>query len=113
MVPTPEEYLKLLDGQGDGVHYEIESFDTHVTNPSFQYGAPTNIVDNARLERNGSRMSLAVVVVGKVQFGKGKDAPAKMFNETFMLVPNWDAMSKNPPRGVQKWLILSQNFRAL
>lgn len=113
MVATPEDYLKLLQSQGDGVHYEIESFDTHVMNPSFQYGAPTNIIDNAKLESNGSRMSIVVVTVGKVQFGQGKDAPAKMFNETFVLVPNWDAMKKNPPRGLQKWLIMSQNFRAL
>lgn len=113
VVATPDGYSKLLDAQGEGVHYEIESFDTHVMNPSFQYGAPDNVLENAKLERNGFRMSIIVTTIGRVQFGKGKDAPQKMFNETFVLVPNWDSMARNPPRGIRKWLIMSQNFRAL
>lgn len=82
-------------------------------NPSFQYGAPDNIYNQNRVEKNGGRISVVVVTVGKVQFGKGRDAPQKMFNETFVLVPNWDTMTRNPPRGLKKWLIMSQNFRAL
>lgn len=93
--------------------YEIESFDTHVMNPSFQYGAPGNLQDNNKIEKNGGRMSIVVTTMGRVQFGKGREAPQKMFNETFVLVPNWEAMGKNPPRGIKRWLIMSQNFRAL
>ncbi len=113
VVPTPAEYLTLLEGQGQGVRYEIESLDAHVINPSTGYGAPENIHDNPKVERTGGRMSIVVTTMGRVQFGKARDSPQKMFNETFVLVPNWDAMTRNPPRGLQKWLIMSQNFRAL
>ncbi|KAI9149523.1 nuclear transport factor [Paramyrothecium foliicola] len=113
VVDTPENYLRLLESQGNDVRYEIESLDAHVMNPSFQLGAPENLNDNAKVERNGGRMSIVVVAMGKVQFGKGRDAPQKMFNETFVLVPNWDALARNPPRGLKRYLIMSQNFRAL
>lgn len=113
IVTSPAEYSKLLEEQGPGVHYEAESFDTHVLNPSFAYSAPDHIPDQDMREKKGERMSVAVTVMGKVRYGKGKDAPVKMFNETFVLVPNWDAMVRNPPRGIRRWLIMSQNFRAL
>ncbi|KAG6007230.1 hypothetical protein E4U21_006249 [Claviceps maximensis] len=113
LVATPADYSKLLDAQGEGVRYEVESLDVHVINRSSQYGAPEIIHDNNRIEKNGGRMSIAVATMGRVQFGKGKDAPRKMFNESFVLVPNWDSMAKNPPRGLRRWLIMSQNFRAL
>ncbi|KAM0561639.1 hypothetical protein ACHAPJ_002807 [Fusarium lateritium] len=113
VVPAPADYSKLLEAQGNDAHYEIESFDAHVMNPNFTMGAPENLYDNARRERNGEKMSILVTVMGRVQYGKGKDAPQKMFNETFVLVPNWESMTKNPPKGVKKWLIMSQNFRAL
>ena len=113
VVATPADYNTLLEAQGRDVRYEIESLDAHVINPSSQYGAPDNIHDNNKVERNGSRMSIVVTTMGKVQFGKGREAPAKMFNETFVLVPNWDSLTRNPPRGAKRWLIMSQNFRAL
>ncbi|KAH6987928.1 nuclear transport factor 2 domain-containing protein [Ilyonectria sp. MPI-CAGE-AT-0026] len=113
VVATPDDYSKLLEGQGTGAHYEIESFDAHPVNPSFQYGAPENIQDNAKVEKSGGRISVAVTIMGRFQLGRGREAPQTMFNETFVLVPNWDSMGRNPPRGVKKWLIMSQNFRAL
>ncbi|KAK0383712.1 hypothetical protein NLU13_9623 [Sarocladium strictum] len=113
VVPTPEDYQKLLEAQGHGVRYDVESLDAQVMNPSFQYGAPEAVQNNPQAEKNGQRMSIVVMVTGKVQFGKSREAPQKMFNETFVLVPNWDALKKNPPRGIRKWLIMSQNFRAL
>ncbi|KAF5018134.1 hypothetical protein F66182_9897 [Fusarium sp. NRRL 66182] len=99
VVPTPADYSKLLEAQGKDVHYETESLDAHVMNPSFSMGAPENVYDNARKEKNGERMSIIVTVMGRVQYGKGRDAPQKMFNETFVLVPNWAVMTKNPPGG--------------
>ncbi|KOS17049.1 hypothetical protein ESCO_005944 [Escovopsis weberi] len=113
VVTSPEAYLKLLESQGEDVSYLVESFDAHVMNPSFQLGAPETVYDNERVEKNGGRMSIVVTTMGKVRFGKGREAPQKMFNETFVLVPNWDAMTRNPPRGVRRWLVMSQNFRAL
>ncbi|KAH8177072.1 Nuclear transport factor 2, Eukaryote [Sarocladium implicatum] len=112
VLPTPEDYQKLVEAQGHGVRYDVESLDTQVMNPSFQFGAPEHVQNNAKAE-SGARMSIVVMTTGKVQYGKGREAPQKMFNETFVLVPNWDALKNNPPRGIRKWLIMSQNFRAL
>ncbi|KAK4075280.1 uncharacterized protein Triagg1_4401 [Trichoderma aggressivum f. europaeum] len=113
VVPTPAEYSKLLESQGENVLYEIESLDSHIINPSFQYGAPDTVYESEKNEKSGRRMSIVVTTMGKVRFGKGREAPQKMFNETFVLVPNWDAMARNPARGLKRWLIMSQNFRAL
>ncbi|KAL2677216.1 hypothetical protein Neosp_010984 [[Neocosmospora] mangrovei] len=101
VLSAPDDYSKLLEAQGQGALYELESFDSH------------NVYDGAKVEKNGGRMSILVNVMGKVQYGKGREAPQKMFHETFVLVPNWEAMVKNPPKGVKRWLIMSQNFRAL
>lgn len=113
VVATPEAYLQLLEAQGAGVQYEIESFDAHIMNPSFKYGAPENIYDGAKVEKSGGRMSIVVTVMGRVKYGKDREALQKMFNETFVLAPNWESMVRNPPRGLKRWLIISQNFRAL
>ncbi|CAI4210302.1 unnamed protein product [Parascedosporium putredinis] len=64
-------------------------------------------------DRSGSRMSLLVQVTGRVHFGKGRDSVRKPFNEVFVLVPNWEALSRNAPRNLRRWLIMSQNFRTL
>jgi NTF2-related export protein 1/2 len=37
----------------------------------------------------------------------------KAFTESWLLVPHWEALGRNPPRGLRKWLVVSQNFRAL
>ncbi|GJC93400.1 nuclear transport factor 2 domain-containing protein [Colletotrichum higginsianum] len=97
----PDEYVALLDTQGEDVRYEIESLDAHVINNDFSLGCPEHLLRGTRR------------VTGRVFYGKGRDAPAKTFNEVFVLVPNWDTFGKNPPRGARRWLIMSQNFRAL
>ena len=113
-MPAPVDYFNLLESQGKDVFYEIESLDTHVLNPSFQLCAPDNLPEtNQKSDKQGGRISILVTTLGKVKYGKGRDAPAKMFNETFVLVPNWEAQQKNPPRGIRRFLIMSQNFRAL
>ncbi|RDA93014.1 hypothetical protein CP533_0715 [Ophiocordyceps camponoti-saundersi (nom. inval.)] len=113
VVATPDDYKAMLDAQGSNVLYEVESIDAHVINPSFSHNAPEHIHDEARVEKNGGLASIVVTTMGKVQFGKTRDAPQQPFNETFVLVPNWDVMTRTPPRGAKRWLIMSQNFRAL
>ncbi|KAI0112644.1 hypothetical protein F4776DRAFT_667219 [Hypoxylon sp. NC0597] len=90
--------------------------------------------------RNGDRMSFAVQVSGTIRYGRGHIAAGdenkaggnsfgagggggnakpedavqeKDFNEAFLLVPHWEAWARNAPRGLRKWVIVSQNFRAL
>lgn len=112
-IATPAEYYNLLDSMGSPVTYEAESFDVHVVNPSFAFNAPEHINDADRAERSGRRLSAVVTVMGRITYGRGREAPRKMFTENFVLVPNWEALQKNPPRGIKQWLIMSQNFRAL
>lgn len=113
VLEAPVDYFNLLAEQGKDVFYNTDSFDAHVVNPLFAYNAPETIPDRQRLERKGDMMSISVLVSGRIRFGKGKDVPEKKFVESFILVPNWEAMQKNPPRGIRSWLIMSQNFRAL
>ncbi|KAI6784898.1 uncharacterized protein J7T54_007992 [Emericellopsis cladophorae] len=115
VVPTPADYFNQLAEQSNGhpVTYEVESFDAHVTNPSFTYEMPDNFPIKEKAESKGEMMSISVSVMGRVQYGKGREAPKRMFNESFVLWPNWEAMQKNPPKGIKQWLIASQNYRAL
>ncbi|KAK1655203.1 nuclear transport factor 2 domain-containing protein [Colletotrichum phormii] len=106
----PDEYAALLDTQGADVHHEVESLDAHVVNSDFSLGCPEHLQKG---DEKGAKCSIMAQVTGRVHYGRGRDAPAKTFNEVFVLVPNWDTFGKNPPRGVRRWLIMSQNFRAL
>ncbi|TDZ19662.1 hypothetical protein C8034_v006086 [Colletotrichum sidae] len=106
----PDEYAALLDTQGPDVRYEVESLDAHVVNPDFSLGCPEHLSQG---DKTGAKCSIMAQVTGRVYYGKDRNAPAKTFNEVFVLVPNWDTFGKNPPRGLRRWLIMSQNFRAL
>ncbi|PHH74299.1 hypothetical protein CDD82_5012 [Ophiocordyceps australis] len=112
VVASPDEYRSMLKAQGSGVRYELEMVNAHVANPSVTLGAPETF-DKDKNEKDGRCMTIVVVVIGRIRFGTGKEAPQKMFHESFILTPNWDAMVRNPPRGAKEWLVLSQSFRAL
>lgn len=133
---NPGEYETLLEGQRGGggantrttngggprsssarsstsrVRHEVDSFDAQVINDDYTIGAPEHIVDQGP-DRNGSRISMLVSVMGILHLGSGHDAVRKTFNEVFVLVPNWDARGRNPPRNVKRYLISSQNYRTL
>ncbi|KAH6689004.1 hypothetical protein F5X68DRAFT_260589 [Plectosphaerella plurivora] len=93
------------------VRYEIEAYDAHVLNPDFNIAAPPGVIENK--DKSGAKCSVLTQVTGRVYYGRGRDAPAKTFNETFVLVPNWDTFGRNPPKGMRRWLVMSQNFRTL
>lgn len=129
VLSTPAEYEKLLEGQRSSpsgalipaskVHYDVEGWDAQVLNPHFGLACPAEMRDDvnpAALLTGASpaagRESLLLQVTGQISYGGDKDAPKKAFHETFVLVPNWDALSKGAPRNMRKRLILSQNFRA-
>lgn len=94
------------------VRYEVDSFDAQVINDDYTIGAPEHIV-NQGPDRAGSRISMLVSVMGILHLGTGHDTVRKTFNEVFVLVPNWDARGRNPPRNVKRYLISSQNYRTL
>lgn len=109
--PDPDSYHKLLAAHGTP-RFDIESFDSHAMNPAFNLGSTGNEGGRGS-DKNGSKMSLLVQVAGRVTFGKGRESVKKSFSEVFVLVPNWEAMGRNPPRNMRKWLIMSQNLRTL
>ncbi|GAW16934.1 hypothetical protein ANO14919_063810 [Xylariales sp. No.14919] len=86
----------------------------------------------AKSIKDGDRVSFAVQVSGTIRYGKPGDAPAPTtgtteagnaaavdgapvetgFNESWLLVPHWEALGRNAARGLRKWVVVSQNFRA-
>jgi NTF2-related export protein 1/2 len=110
LVATPADFETLLEKQGNGVRYEVESFDAHVVNPNFNLGAPDHLLG---AEKSGAKSSVLAQVTGRVYYGRGRDVPQQGFNEVFVLVPNWDSFGRNAPRNPKRWLIMSQNFRGL
>ncbi|KAF2966739.1 hypothetical protein GQX73_g6816 [Xylaria multiplex] len=86
----------------------------------------------AKSIKDGDRVSIAIQVSGTVRYGKPSDAPDNDtgtaeagtttaaegapietgFNESWLLVPHWEALGRNAARGLRKWVVVSQNFRA-
>lgn len=94
----------------------------------------------AKSIRDGDRVSFAVQVSGTIRYGQPGDKPSApaasaaagtaaaaaagkdvavegppveaAFNEAWLLVPHWEALGRNASRGLRKWLVVSQNFRA-
>ncbi|KAI0398361.1 nuclear transport factor 2 domain-containing protein [Xylariaceae sp. FL0594] len=62
--------------------------------------------DDAAAKAKSSRAPIEVPAVS--------DTPLeKAFTESWLLVPHWESLGRNAPRGLRKWLVVSQNFRAL
>ncbi|RYP42380.1 hypothetical protein DL767_000302 [Monosporascus sp. MG133] len=132
---TVADYETLLNKQGSPVHWltcinEVHSFDAHAINPHYTTGLPSSSSSSSssadpagsgmnRAERKaveaGDRVSVAVQVSGTVRYGKaGEEATTeRAFTEAWLLVPHWEAWARNAPRGLRRWVAVSQNFRTL
>ncbi|KAI1117167.1 hypothetical protein F5Y14DRAFT_448102 [Nemania sp. NC0429] len=92
----------------------------------------------AKSIKDGDRLSFVVQVSGTIRYGRpGDAAPAaaatstagaaagagdaaagdgtpavSAFNEAWLLVPHWEALGRNASRGLRRWVVSSQNFRA-
>lgn len=108
VLSSVDELDTLLDKQGSPVVYEVQAFDAHPVSPNYVIGAP-----DTTLSDKGDRVMVSVQVSGTVRYGKGEDAELKAFNDAFVLVPHWEAQGRNPPRGLKRWLVASQNYRVL
>jgi NTF2-related export protein 1/2 len=90
-------------------HYEVQTFDCQIINPSYPTAIPAK---SAAAVRN---MSLLVTVSGYVKFGDDReirDLPSRGFSDTFVLVPNpTESRPGAKGKGKKQWLIQSQNFR--
>lgn len=114
----PAGYEKMLQHQANGknkIIHEVESYNPVVVNPDFMLARPDNLKvgADAPVFRNNPPVSMNVLVSGEVRYGAGRDAERANFTENFILVPNWDAWARNPPRNMKKFLIYSQNFQSL
>ncbi|KAI1853794.1 hypothetical protein JX265_003872 [Neoarthrinium moseri] len=109
VITSVPELQELLEKQGTPVHFEVLSYDAHPVNPHYIIGAP----DAQAQSDKGDKLSFVVQVTGTVKFGKGDEATHKSFNESFVMVPHWEAQVKNAPRGLKRWLVASQNSRYL
>ncbi|KAI0015334.1 nuclear transport factor 2 domain-containing protein [Xylariomycetidae sp. FL0641] len=121
------EYEALLAAQGGPVTYAVGGFDAQPVTPVYALGCPPYLAleqnQNPRLAkgaRDGDRVSFALQVNGTLRFGGGggggdEEQPAeeRAFNESFLLVPHWEALAPKAPRGLRRWLIVSQNYRVL
>lgn len=94
------------------VRYEVDSFDAHVLNDDYCIGAPEHLVSKGP-DKNGGRISMLVSVMGILHLETEPEPTRKTFNEVFVLVPNWDARTRNSARNVKRFLISSQNYRSL
>lgn len=94
------------------VRYEVDSFDAQVINDDYLIAAPEYITSKGP-DKSGGRISILVSVMGILHLETEPEATRKTFNEAFVLVPNWDARGRNPPRNVKRFLISSQNYRSL
>lgn len=94
------------------VRYEVDSFDAQVVNDDYCIGAPAHLTSKGP-DRTGGRLSLLVSVMGILHLNTEPEPTRKTFNEVFVLVPNWDARGRNPPKNIKRFLISSQNYRTL
>ncbi|KAK0739642.1 hypothetical protein B0T21DRAFT_346936 [Apiosordaria backusii] len=121
---TPEDWEKLLAQQRDApkaatdkkhVRYLVDTYDTHVINADYRFGATQNLIDLHGVN-DGVRMMIMINVSGTVYFGVSMGnydeyAVKQHFNDVFILVPNWDTLGKGSKYG-KKFLIASQTYRA-
>ncbi|KAH6626224.1 hypothetical protein B0J18DRAFT_489129 [Chaetomium sp. MPI-SDFR-AT-0129] len=126
VVATPQEWDKLLDQQREApkqpdpnkrrVRYDVESFDVHVINADYRFGASAKMLEQ-NAPTDGVRMMMVLTVAGSVLFGTGRSKAEdywekQSFHDRFILVPNWDVLEKPGARYGRKYLISSHNYRA-
>lgn len=101
-------FQERFEKQMPWTHFEAQSVNVHVMNPSL---TPQEGKSKRDAERN---MSLVVQVSGYVRLQERKEGPMRGFSDSFVLVPNKEEVGG---RGTGKqdhgrrWLIQSQNFR--
>jgi len=96
--------------------YEVETFDAHVINSNYCFGASDAQLapDPSKPDQSaGVRFMMMLSVSGKVHFGSDKDSLKQHFNDVFVLVPNWDSLKHSTSRSAGKrFLIMSHTYRA-
>ena len=97
---------EIFMNQMPPTHYEVQSFDCQIINPSYPTAAATPTAPGGRSDKAMAKnMSVLIIVSGYVRFGATKDLPQRGFSETFVLIPN-------PTKsGGKEFLVQSQNFR--
>ncbi|KAI1754560.1 hypothetical protein F4782DRAFT_492980 [Xylaria castorea] len=91
---------------GDRVSFAVQ------VNGTIRYGKPADATATTNTAAGGGAATPAVGGgVGNPTPGDGEPLETG-FNEAWLLVPHWEALGRNAPRGLRKWVVVSQNFRA-
>lgn len=107
VIPDAAAMQKMFQQQMPAAIYEVQAYDCQVMNPNY-------VAENAKggVGSTGKNMTILVVVSGYVKLGEVREATMRGFSESFVLVPNPDAVgAKGRGRHIKEWLIQSQNFR--
>ncbi|KAI0593075.1 hypothetical protein F4775DRAFT_579560 [Biscogniauxia sp. FL1348] len=108
VVASPGAYEEALRGRTAAmVQYEVGSWDAQPVNPDYRLGCPADLLAQP------DRVSFAVQVSGTLRCGGAASGQETAFSEAWLLVPHWEAWGRNAPRGSRRWVVVSQNFRAL
>ncbi|KAI0457970.1 hypothetical protein F5B21DRAFT_462371 [Xylaria acuta] len=91
---------------GDRVSFAVQ------VNGTIRYGKPGDAPPPATTA-TATATATAPAVGGAGDSTQGDGEPLETaFNEAWLLVPHWEALGRNAPRGLRKWVVVSQNFRA-
>ncbi|KAI1174011.1 hypothetical protein F4777DRAFT_580413 [Nemania sp. FL0916] len=78
-----------------------------------KYGKPGDATATAAAAASGGFGSIGTGgAQGKDAQDKEASSPESAFTESWLLVPHWEALGRNASRGLRRWLVVSQNFRA-
>nr|POE48430.1 hypothetical protein CFP56_71060 [Quercus suber] len=111
LIQDASEFQERFDKQMPWTHFEPQSFNVMVMNPSINALPEDKLNDRRAAERN---MSLLVQVSGYVRLEERKDGPMRGFSESIVLVPTTEESAGKGTGKMdhgRKWLIQSQNFR--
>ena len=91
----------------------------HVINKDYRFAAPAEIqaaTDAKLMQRTeDARLMMVVTVAGNVTFGAAKEKgtpPKQHFSDVFVLVPNWDFVTRPKFKGHKRYLVTSHTYRA-
>ena len=106
-IPDAAAMQAMYQQQMPESRYEVQSYDCQVVNPSYisegTQGFPAG---------TGRNMTILVAVSGYVKYGTSRDAKARGFSESFVLMPNpAAATSRQRRQDLREWLIQTQHFR--
>jgi NTF2-related export protein 1/2 len=102
----PKEVQNIFEQDVRAAHYVVDDFDYQIINLNYNVGAPATALG---LDKDGKKISILVIISGSVRYGE--QGEVRGFTDNVILVPNWESHSPKAAKGLNKWLVGTQNFR--